>query len=165
MAISGTGKAKRNSTMIFMNVGESDAEEYEVIGKGIEELSREMNNEVESTTDILGNTETTVTKGAQITSVDPLKFERDSKASKIMYDIYKNDLELSDVEKEFVEVFTEDVETDGEYAAFKQKGAVDLKSWGGDTKGINTPFDINWIGEKTHGTFNPTTKKFTPTVV
>lgn len=164
MAISGTGKAKRNSTMIFMNVGESDAEEYEVIGKGIEELSRDMNNEVESTTDILGNTETTVTKGPQTTSVDPLKFERDSKASKIMYDIYKNDLELSDVEKEFVEVFTEDVESEGEYAAFKQKGAIDLKSWGGDTKGINTPFDINWIGEKTQGTFNPTTKVFTPTV-
>ena len=58
---------------------------------------------------------------------------------------------------------TEEVK-EGAYPAFKQNGAIDLKSWGGDTKGIGTPYDINWVGAKTYGTFNPTTKKFTENV-
>ena len=159
-------KAKRNTYKLFMDVSESGAtsEEYEIIGKDIEDLSRELNNEVNSITNILGETETEITKGNQVTTCDPVKFRDDSKASKILYNIYKNDSELSDVERNFVEVNTSVPVTgsDGEYEAFKQKGAIDLKSWGGDTTGINSPFDINWIGAKNYGTFNPTTKKFTP---
>lgn len=159
-------KAKRNTYMLFMDVSTSGATsaEYEIIGKDIEELSRELNNEVNSFTNILGETETEITKGNQVTTCDPVKFRDDSKASKILYGIYKNDSELSDVERDFIEVNTAVPVTgsDGEYEAFKQKGAIDLKSWGGDTTGINSPFDINWIGTKTYGTFNPTTKAFTP---
>ena len=161
-AFSGTGKAKRESAIVLMNVGTTN-EEYEAIGKDNDELSRTLNNEVESKNNDLGETETEVTKAPQTTTVDPFKFRRDSKIASKLYDIYKNDKELDDVVEEFVEVFTEDVVSEGEYGAFKQKGAIDLKSWGGDTKGVNAPFDINWCGAKTHGTFNPTTKKFTPT--
>lgn len=158
-------KAKRNSYKIFMNVSETNtSKEWEIIGKDIEELSRELNNEVNSITNILGETSTEVTKGNQVTTCDPIKLRDDSKASKILYNIYKNDLELSEVEKEFLEVNTSMPVSgnEGEYEAFTQLGAIDLKSWGGDKSGINSPFDINWIGAKTHGTFNPTTKTFTP---
>ena len=161
-AFSGTGKAKRESAIVLMNVGDT-TEEYEAIGKDNDELSRTLNNEVEQKNNVLGETETEVTKAPQTTTVDPFKFRRDSKIASKLYDIYKNDKELDDVIEEFVEVFTEDKVAEGEYGAFKQKGAIDLKSWGGDTKGVNAPFDINWCGAKTHGTFNPTTKKFTPT--
>lgn len=156
-------KAKRNSYKVFMNVGTSESPEWEIFGKDIEELSRELNNEVNSFTNILGETETDVTKGVQVTSVDPIKFRDDSKISKILYEIYKYDKELSDVEFEFLEVNTTDntAEAENEYGAFMQVGAIDLKSWGGDTTGLNSPIDINWKGEKTHGTFNPTTKQFT----
>lgn len=164
MAVTGTGKAKRESAILFMNVGESSVEEYEAIGKDNDELTRERNNEVESNKNVLGETEVTVTKGNQVTSVDPFNFRRESKLANFLYKIDKEDLDGADVEKEFVEVFTEDKEAEGEYAAFKQVGAIDLKSWGGPTTGIATPFDINWKGPRTHGTFNPSTKKFTPTV-
>lgn len=158
-------KQKRNTYKIFMNVSESTtSKEWEIIGKDIEELSRELNNEVNSITNILGETSTEVTKGNQVTTCDPIKLRDDSKASKILYNIYKNDLELSEVEKEFLEVNTSMPVSgsEGEFEAFTQVGAIDLKSWGGDTTGINSPFDINWIGAKTYGTFNPTTKTFTP---
>lgn len=161
MAISGTGKAKRESAILFMDVGES---EYEAIGKDNDDLTRERNNEVESQKNVLGETEVTVTNGNQVTSVDPFKFRRDSKIAQILYKIDKENLDGSDVEYPFIEVFTEDKETSGEYAAFKQTGAIDLKSWGGDTSAVAMPFDINWKGARTHGTFNPTTKTFTPTV-
>ena len=90
-------KAKRNSYKVFMNVGTSESPEWEIFGKDIEELSRELNNEVNSFTNILGETESEVTKGVQVTSVDPIKFRDDSKISKILYEIYKYDKELSDV--------------------------------------------------------------------
>lgn len=163
MAISGTGKAKRESAILFMNVGDT-TEEYEAIGKDNDELTREMNNEVESNKNVLGETDVTVTKGNQVTSVDPFNFRKESKLANFLYKIYKDNLDGVDVEKEFIEVFTEDKESEGEYAAFKQVAAIDLKSWGGPTTGIATPFDINWKGARTYGTFNPTTKKFTPTV-
>lgn len=163
MAISGTGKAKRESAILFMDVGESESE-YEAIGKDNDDLTRERNNEVESNKNVLGETEVTVTNGNQVTSVDPFKFRRESKVAQILYKIDKENLDGSDVEYPFVEVFTEDKETSGEYAAFKQTGAIDLKSWGGDTTGVGAPFDINWKGARIYGTFNPTTKVFTPTV-
>lgn len=158
-------KARRSTYLLFMNVSESTtSKEWEVIGKDIEELSRELNNEVNSFTNILGETETDITKGKQVTTCDPIKFRDDSKVSKKLYNIYKNDLELSEVEEEFLEVNTSMAVTgkDGEFEAFMQVGAIDLKSWGGDTTGVNSPFDINWKGSKTYGTFNPTTKTFTP---
>jgi len=156
-------KAKRNSYKVFMNVGTSASKEWEIFGKDIEDLSREMNNEVNSFTNILGETEVEITKGANVTAVDPIKYRDDSKISAKLYEIYKYDKELSDVEFEFCEVnTTQEVEgSTGEYEAFIQTGAVDLKSWGGDTTGINSPIDINWLGEKTYGTFNPSTKVFT----
>lgn len=157
-------KAKRNSYKVFMNVGDASTKEWEIFGKDVEELSRELNNEVNSFTNILGEAEVEITKGANVTTVDPIKFRDDSKISKILYEIYKYDKELSDVEFEFLEVnTTETIEGNtNEYGAFMQTGAIDLKSWGGDTTGINSPIDINWKGEKTYGTFNPTTKTFTP---
>lgn len=162
-AIDGTGKSKRESAILFMNVGELDSEEYEAVGKDNDELSRTMNNEVESTNNVLGETEVEVTKAPQTTTVDPFKFRKESKIAKKLYDIYKYDKELDDVVEEFVEVFTDDKVEENEYGAFRQKGAIDLKSWGGDTKGVGAPFDINWIGAKEHGTFDPTTKKFKAT--
>jgi len=161
------GKAKRNTYLVFMNVGTTSSKTWEVFGKDIEDLSRELNNEVNSFTNILGETEVDITKGAQVTSVDPIKYRSESEISKILYDIYKNDSELSDVEFEFCEVNTtqEIMGTNntgtGTYEAFIQKGAVDLKSWGGDTTGLNSPIDINWLGEKTYGAFDPSTKTFT----
>ena len=72
MAFSGTGKAKRESAIVFMNVGTTN-EEYEAIGKDNDELSRTLNNEVESKNNVLGETETEVTKAPQTTTVDPFK--------------------------------------------------------------------------------------------
>ena len=154
-------KAKRNTYLVFMNVGTTSEKSWEVFGKDIEDLSREMNNEVNSFTNILGETEVDITKGANVTSVDPIKYRSESQIAKKLYNIYKYDKELSEVEEEFCEVNTTQEVSTNEYEAFIQKGAIDLKSWGGDTTGLNSPIDINWLGEKTHGTFNPITKTFT----
>lgn len=163
MAIEGNGLIARKEFMHFVNVGTTAEPEWELLGEGIEELSREMNNNVETKTDILGNNSTTVTKGNQVSSFDPFKCRKDSKLFAKLYQIYTDDLELSDVEMEFLEVSVFDKESEGTYKAVKQTGAIDLKSIGGDTTGLDMPFDVNYIGVKTKGTFAVATKTFTAT--
>lgn len=163
MAITGTGQVKRNEFLLFANVGTKTAPEWEVIGKDLESLTIEMNNEVETTNNILGETNTTVTKGNRTSSVSPYKVRKDSELGKKLYEMSRNDSELSDVEMEFLQVFVFDEVGTGIYAADKQTAAIDIKSYGGDTKGLDIPFDLNFIGAKTDGSFKVSTSEFTPT--
>lgn len=157
-------KAKRAQYIVMMDVGDTGKPEYEYLGKDNEDMSQTLNNEVNTTKNVLGMTTTEVTKGAQTTSVDPFKIDDESKVAQILHDIFLNESELSDVERNFVQAFLyKPVGEDGEVEAFMQRGAIDLKSYGGDTTGVSAPFDINWLGARTYGTFNPTTKVFTPT--
>ena len=61
-----------------------------------------------------------------------------------------------------IDISEYDEVSEGNYRAFKQKAAIDLKSLGGQ-KSLGAPFDLNWVGKKTHGTFDPQTKTFTAT--
>jgi len=158
--ISGTGKIKRNAVMHLVNVGTTILPEFEQLGEGMESLTREMNNSVDTKQDILGNTSTTITKGNQVSSFSPFKAKKESKLFAKLYKIYTDDLELSDVEMEFVEVSVFDEVSEGVYSAIKQTGAVDLKSYGGDTTGLDMPFDVNYIGAKIKGNFTVATKTF-----
>ena len=160
MSITGNGKIQRKLVMLFVDVGTSETPEWEQIGKGIEELAREMNNNVESVTDITGETDVEVTKGNQTSSVSPFKARKESKLFQKLYKIYTDDLELSDVEMDFLEVSVFDEVSEGVYSAIKQRGAVDLKSFGGPTSGVEMPFDINYIGAKEKGNFTLATKTY-----
>lgn len=154
-------KAQRKQTVVFYVDEPGETETYEAIGVDNDDLTRTLNNEVESKTNVLGQATVDVTKGPNVTSVDPCYYRKDGKLAKKLKEIYWYDKELSQVVETFMEVDATEEAQEGAYPAFKQKGAIDLKSWGGDTKGIGTPYDINWVGTKTYGTFNPKTKKFT----
>lgn len=157
-------KAKREQYIVFINVGTKESPEWEKIGKDNDNMARTLNNEVNSTKNVLGVSSTEITKGNAITTVDPYKQDSNYKLSKILHDIYFNGSELSELEHEFLEVSLYEEPTEArEYSAFKQTGAIDLKSHGGDTTGVSDPFDINWVGERVYGTFNPATAKFTET--
>ena len=159
--ISGEGKIQRKLVMHFVNVGTAEAPEWERIGKGVEELTREMNNNVESVTDITGATDVEVTLGNQVSSVSPYKARKESKLFQKLYEIYTDDKELADVEMDFLEVSVFDEISEGVYSAIKQRGAVDLKSFGGPTTGVEMPFDINYFGEKEKGNFTLETSTYT----
>lgn len=156
-------KAKRKETILMYVYTDGSKEYYEAVGKDNDSLTRTLNNNVESKENVLGETTVEVTKGPNVTTVDPIYYTTESKLANFLKSIYLEDKELDEVVTDFMEVDATGEATSGEYPAFKQKGAVDLKSYGGDTKGISEPFDINWCGSKTYGTFNPKTKTFTET--
>jgi len=165
MSIAGTGYIKREEFMTLMDVSaDGTTPEWELIGDKVEEMSLEMNPNVETTTDITGNTSTTLDKYEVQTSVSPMRAKKDSKTFVVLYEIVKNEKTLSDVERNFlcVNVFDKTGESSTvTYAAWTQKGVIAVQSYGGGTSGLDIPFNIHWIGKKIYGTFAPGTKTFT----
>ena len=159
----GTGRIKREEFKLFADVGASSAPEWELQGGRIEDMSLEMNPNVETVTDVTGVTETTLDKYEKQTSVSPYYAKRDSKMAAWLYNVVRDEKTLSDVEKTFcvVNIFAG---SDGAYDAWTQKGVVAVQSFGGDTKGLQIPYNIHWIGEKVFGTaaISNGTMTFTP---
>ena len=147
----GTGRIKREEFKLFADVGASSAPEWELQGGRIEDMSLEMNPNVETVTDVTGVTETTLDKYEKQTSVSPYYAKRDSKMAAWLYNVVREEKTLSDVEKTFcvVNIFAG---SDGAYDAWTQKGVVAVQSFGGDTKGLQIPYNIHWTGEKVYGT-------------
>lgn len=135
--------------------------DWRAFGEDNDELTREINNEIESKKNVLGKTSIKHSKGAQVTSVDPVVVRGDDVLSAILYNMFKYDLTGDKALLHCMEVTLADKQTDGSYGAFTEDAIVDLKSWGGDVSNLQAPIDLNWKGNKEHGTFNATTKAFT----
>lgn len=135
--------------------------EWVPFGEDNDELTRELNNEVESKKNVLGETSIKHSKGAQTTEIDPVVVRGNDVLSTILYNMFKYDLVGDKATLQCMEVTLADKQTDGSYGAFTESAVVDLKSWGGDTSNLQSPITLNWKGNKEHGTFNPTTKAFT----
>lgn len=149
--IAGKGDIKREEFKIFANVGTSETPEWEIIGKKIEEMSLEMNPNIETMTDVTGDVQTTLDKYEKRTSVSPYFARKDSKLSAWLYNVVRDERTLSEVEKEFlcVNIFAG---ADKKFDAWKQQAIVAVQSYGGSTKGVQIPFNIHWVGKKTFGT-------------
>lgn len=52
--------------------------------------------------------------------------------------------------------------TENAYEAYAQPCYVVPTSYGGDTSGYQIPFTVNYVGTRIKGTYNVTTKTFTP---
>lgn len=150
--ITGTGEIKRAEFKMFVDSSEGkDNTEWELIGSKMEDLSMTMNPNVETITDVTGVTTTALDKYEENSDVSTYRARRESKLSKILYDIVKEKKTLSDVERDFlfVNVFSG---TEGKWDAWKQKAVIAVQSYGGDTKGLNIPFQLYFIGNRTYGT-------------
>ena len=158
--ITGTGSVKRAEFKLFADVGEAESPEWELQGDRIEELSLELNPNVETVTDVTGVTATTLDKYEEQTSVEPYYAKRESKLFAWLYSVVRDKKTLTDVEKTFccVNIFAE---SEGKYDAWTQKAIVAVQSYGGSTKGLQLPYNIHWIGERTYGAAAITAGKLT----
>lgn len=150
--IAGTGNIKRSEFKLFADVSEkADGSEWELQGDRIEDLSLEMNPNVETVTDVTGVTATTLDKYQKQSNISPYYAKRESKMAAWLYNVVREEKTLSDVEKTFccVNIFAG---ADGAFDAWIQKAVVAVSAYGGDTKGLQIPYTLHWIGEKTFGT-------------
>lgn len=141
--------------------------EYVRIGKNLEEYSEELNPDVEVTKNILGE-QSVQHSGYEVQAdVDPFYYENydDTLSNKIM-ELANTRATGDKCKTTMVDVLlkpgaTEDAAPTVVWA-YREDVYVIPNSIGGDTSGIQTPFTVYKAGNRVKGTWNMSTKEFTP---
>lgn len=139
--------------------------EYVRMGKDLEEYSVELNPDVETKKNILGENSVNVSGYEVSSSVDPYYYEYDEKLSEKIMDIAMNRTTGDGCKTSTIDVLLKPGATDEDEPttvwAYREDCYVVPQSVGGDTTGIQVPFEIHRSGNRVKGTFDIKTKKFT----
>lgn len=132
---------------------------YVRLGKDLEEYNIELNPDVETKKNILGEN-SVIQNGYEVQAeVDPYYYEYDDALSEKIAEIANGRL-LGDANKTTaVDVLIDSAGT-VEWA-YREDVYVVPKSIGGDTSGVQIPFTVFYAGHRVKGTFNNTTNSFT----
>ena len=155
-------KIERKYLAHYINTAKADAAVYERLGKDLEEFSPELAPQVDTKKNILGETSIVISSYEKTGSIEPYYAEKDSPLFKRLQDIIDNQLVLDDLKTDVVEVKLWDEAEGGAYPAIKEEAYIEVSSYGGDTTGYQIPFTLHFTGVRTKGTFNVSTKTFTP---
>lgn len=133
---------------------------YARLGKDLEEYNIEMNPDSETKKNILGETSTVVKGYEPSGNVETYyAYEGDALFTKLAA-IVNNRSTGSELETTVVDVL---VTASGTVTwAYREDVIVIPQSIGGDTGGVQIPFEVHYNGNRTAGTFNLETKAFTP---
>lgn len=146
-------KAARKLLKTYVNVGTSELPEWELVGRGIEESAIELNPNVETMTDILGFTDTSVTKWEPKQTFEPNTVKGGSKLNFKLHDIWinKQPEKLSQFEVLIVYNYIAG-STVSTYVAEKQtECTINLTSIGGSAY-VDMPIEIMYSNKTTRGT-------------
>ena len=135
---------------------------YVRLGQDLEEYSPELSANVEKKNNILGNTTVTIDSYQKQGEVSPYYAEKDDPLFSRLQAIIDGDLVLDDLKTDIVEVKLWGEESAGAYPAIKEECYIEVSSYGGDTTGYQSPFNVHYTGVKTKGTFDVSKKTFTP---
>lgn len=142
-----------------------EATDYQLLGVDLESFSVELNPQVETKKNILGENSVVHSGYEPSASVDT--FYHDIKKA-----LEKKVMELAMARKSgdacktsYVECLYSVPETEGAeptlVSAYREDIVAVINSYGGDTTGVQVPFDIQFAGNRKKGTFDKTTRKFT----
>ena len=139
---------------------------YVRLGGDLESMSVEMNPSIETTKNILGES-TAILEGYEVSAnVDPYYISHDEDLSEKLMDIVDQELTGDNCKTTAVDVWLKPGETPNDppvvVRAVRRDVIVAVQSFGGDTKGVNIPFELHGSTNKVQGNFDLTSKKFTP---
>ena len=141
------------------------AASYVRLGKDLEEYAEELNPDVTTAKNILGENSVRVNGYEVSSSVDPFYYEYDDALSEKIMDIAMNRITGDGCKTTTVDVLlkpgaTADDEPEVVWA-YREDCYVVPQSVGGDTSGVQIPFTIHRAGNRVKGTFDLSTKTFT----
>lgn len=140
------------------------APEYVRLGKDLEEFTVELNPDVETAKNILGENSVKHNGYDASSDADPVYYEYDDSLTEKMMEIAMLRKSGEACKTSYVEVLLKPGEDGAEptvIRAVREDVFVIPNSYGGDTSGVQVPFSINYAGNRTEGTFDLKTKKFT----
>ena len=149
-------KAERKLLVTAVNVGDSVASEggtpeWQIVGVGVEDSAIEYNPDTETTTDILGITETVINKLEVSQSLEPMTVRGGSKLAVKLYNQVKYN-RLSEFALYEVMQIHAYVGEEGMYEAEVHKNCTLTPQSIGGSSYLDMPIDINYSNDKVHGT-------------
>lgn len=136
------------------------------LGADLEEFTVEMNANVNTTQNILGESSTIIDGYEPQASVEPYFAVKGDPMYTRLQSIVDGRLTLDALKTKVVEVhlWEEDAVTTGSYVAYQEDAIIEVVSYGGDTTGVQIPFNIHHVGNRVKGLFDLATKTFAPDV-
>ncbi len=133
------------------------------LGKDVEEYNIELNPSVETKKNIMGENSVALTGYEVSSSLDTYYGSYDETLTAKLMQIANERRTGNAVKTTVVDVLIDD--TDEELSvvwAYREDAIIAVKSIGGGNAGVNLPFDIHYAGNRVKGTWNLTSKTFTP---
>lgn len=144
-------KATRKLLMTFVDVSDGTTPEWELVGRGVEDSSIELNPNTETTTDILGITETAVTKWEPNQSFDPNTVKGGSKLNFKLHQIWQNKTPELLSKFNVLIVYAYLGETNNFDAEMQENCTINITSLGGSAY-VDMPIEISFSNDSTKGT-------------
>ena len=155
-------KIERKYMAHYLNAAFGKGEDnYTRLGADLEEYSPELSANVETKSNIRGQTSVVIDSYQKQGEVSPYYADSGDALFEKLQAIIDGGLVLDDLKTDIVEVKLWDKDSAGAYPAVKEECYIEIVSYGGDTTGYQIPFNVHYTGVKTKGTFDPATKKFT----
>ena len=140
------------------------AASYVRLGKDLEEFSVELNPDIETSKNILGENSVKHNGYEASSSADPVYYEYDDALTEKVMEIAMLRKTGDECKTTYVEVLLKPGESGAAPTAIRavrEDVYVIPTSYGGDTSGVQVPFEIRFAGNRVEGTFDINTKKFT----
>ena len=145
-------KAARKLLKHYVNVGTTTEKEWELLGRGVEESSIELNPETEEVKDITGVNETSVTGWKPTQSFEPFTVRGGSKLAFKLHEIWMNNTPEQLSQFEVLTVYSYVGEEASGYDADVQNNCtINITSIGGSAY-VDMPIEVSYSMEKTRGT-------------
>lgn len=123
---------------------------WEIIGDDIEEMSYELNPDMETVKNILGQTKTKDNGYEPTMDADPFYADPEKKLYPKIRDIALDRKKGDECKTLMLEVIVENTSATN-HLAYVQEVIVKPQSYGGDTGGFNIPFQVSEDGKRTKG--------------
>lgn len=144
------------------------ATNYVRIGKDLEEFGVELNPDVETRKNILGENSVNHNGYEASADADPVYYEYDDALTEKIMEIAMLRKTGDACKTTYVEVLlkpgADDAAAPTVIRAVREDVLLIPTSYGGDTSGVQVPFSVNFTGNRVAGTFDLATKTFTPNV-
>lgn len=144
-------KATRKLLMTFVDVGDSTTPEWELVGRGVEDSAIELNPNTETVTDVLGITETAVTKWEPNQSFDPNTVKGGSKLNFKLHQIWQNKTPELLSKFNVLIVYAYIGETNNFEAEMQKNCTINITSIGGSAH-VDMPIEIAFSNDSVKGT-------------
>ena len=144
-------KAARKLLMTFVNVGSSASEEWELVGRGVEESAIELNPNSETVTDICGITETNVTKWEAVQTLEPNTVKGGSKLNYKLHKIWQDKTPELLSQFDVLIVYAYIGESSTFDAEVQHNCTINITSIGGSAY-VDMPIEISFSNDSTKGT-------------